>query len=87
MSNKTSWLEENNKLKKTFKFTSFTDAILFMQKCVTYIESINHHPTWSNVYNQVMVELQTHDEGNIVTSKDWDLANEMDLVYNKYFKS
>ncbi|WP_257721219.1 4a-hydroxytetrahydrobiopterin dehydratase [Pseudohongiella spirulinae] len=34
---------------------------------------MNHHPEWSNVYNTVRIQLQTHDAGG-VTHKDIELA-------------
>jgi 4a-hydroxytetrahydrobiopterin dehydratase len=41
-------------------------------------EKMDHHPNWSNVYNQVVIELSTHDQGNIVTDKDRKLAAAID---------
>ena len=37
-------------------------------------EKMNHHPTWSNTWNQVDIHLTTHDAGNTVTEKDHALA-------------
>lgn len=81
MSNKKSWEESNNMLQKTFVFNSFKSAINFMQACIEPINTLNHHPVWTNVYNMLKVELQTHDAGNIVTQKDKDLAVLMDSIY------
>jgi len=35
---------------------------------------MNHHPTWTNVYNRVSIRLNTHDAGDRVTAKDFELA-------------
>jgi 4a-hydroxytetrahydrobiopterin dehydratase len=51
-----------------------------MVKASVHIESLNHHPKWTNVYNTVIVELSTHDEGNTVTEKDWILARLLDSI-------
>lgn len=72
------WKEEDNKLKKTFDFKDFTEAFGFMTKVAIVAEKMNHHPFWSNVYNQVSIELSTHDAGDIVTEKDHKLAAAID---------
>lgn len=74
------WIEENNSLKKTFKFKDFTEAFGFMAKVAIVAEKMNHHPTWTNTWNTVSFELSTHDAGNIVTDKDRDLAKAIDQV-------
>lgn len=72
------WNEENNCLKKTFKFKDFTEAFGFMTKVALVAEKIDHHPNWSNVYNTVTIELSTHDAGNVVTDLDRKLASAID---------
>jgi 4a-hydroxytetrahydrobiopterin dehydratase len=74
------WSENNNELSKTFEFNSFTDAISWMVKASIEIEKINHHPKWTNEYNKVHVWLTTHDQGNIITEKDRDLAMTLDSL-------
>jgi len=75
-----SWVLSNNKLSKTFEFKSFEEAIDFMVRASKVISELDHHPEWTNVYNQVMVSLCTHDAGNVVTQKDYDLASALDGV-------
>jgi len=72
------WIEENHKLKRTFQFKNFIEAFSFMTKVAIVAEKMNHHPNWSNVYNKVIIELSTHDAGNIVTEKDRKLAASID---------
>jgi len=74
------WTEHNNALHKTFKFSCFLEAMGWMQKASLEIEKLNHHPKWTNIYNKVIVELTTHDAGNIVTEKDWQLAQILDAI-------
>nr|WP_262708688.1 4a-hydroxytetrahydrobiopterin dehydratase [Chryseotalea sanaruensis] len=74
------WKEENNKLVKTFIFNNFVEAFGFMSKVAIVAEKMNHHPNWSNVYNKVSFELNTHDAGNIVTEKDRTLAAAIDAL-------
>lgn len=74
------WTEEDNKLKQTFKFKDFKEAFAFMTRVAFLAESAQHHPNWSNVYNQVTIELTTHDSGNKVTEKDHSLAKAIDEI-------
>ena len=74
------WKEEDNKLKKTFKFTNFQEAFAFMTRVAFLAEGMQHHPNWSNVYNTVDIELTTHDSGNTVTEKDRELAKAIDKI-------
>jgi 4a-hydroxytetrahydrobiopterin dehydratase len=72
------WQEKNNSLYKKFSFSNFIDAFSFMTKVAIIAEKMNHHPNWSNVYNTVEISLNTHDAGDIVTEKDYELAKAVD---------
>ena len=74
------WKEDKNKLKKTFKFKDFTQAFGFMTKVAIVAEKMDHHPTWTNTYNSVDIELCTHDANNTVTALDRKLAEEIDKL-------
>jgi 4a-hydroxytetrahydrobiopterin dehydratase len=74
------WIEENNRLKKSFKFSDFQEAFAFMTRVAFLAEAHQHHPNWSNVYNHVDIELTTHDAGNTVTEKDRKLAKAIDQL-------
>ena len=78
------WKEENNSLNRTFSFKDFKQAFSFMTEVAFYAETHDHHPNWSNVYNTVEIQLNTHDAGNIVTDKDRKLASAIDQVYLKF---
>ena len=74
------WKEEDNKLKRTFEFNDFSEAFAFMTRVAILAEKQDHPPWWSNVYNKVSIELNTHDAGNIVTDKDVKLAAAIDKL-------
>lgn len=76
------WTEKDNQLQRTFKFNDFKEAFGFMAQVAIVAEKMNHHPNWSNVYNQVEINLSTHDAGNIVTDKDRKLAEAIDQIVN-----
>ena len=77
------WKEENNQLKRTFQFENFVEAFGFMSRVALIAEKMEHHPNWSNVYNQVEISLTTHDAGNTVTDKDRNLAAAIDKQLSK----
>ncbi len=74
------WKEENNKLSKSFTFKNFSEAFAFMTRVALAAEKMNHHPDWSNVYNKVEINLNTHDAGDMVTDRDRKLAAEIDKL-------
>jgi 4a-hydroxytetrahydrobiopterin dehydratase len=74
------WTEQNNRLKKTFKFKDFSEAFAFMTRVALVAEKMDHHPYWTNVYNSVNFELSTHDAGDVVTDKDRKLAKAIDQL-------
>jgi 4a-hydroxytetrahydrobiopterin dehydratase len=74
------WKEEDNKLKKTFLFSDFSEAFSFMTRVALIAEKMDHHPFWTNVWNKVEIELSTHDAGNTVTEKDHKLAKAIDKL-------
>jgi 4a-hydroxytetrahydrobiopterin dehydratase len=47
---------------------------------------MNHHPDWKNCWNKVEIRLSTHDEGDVITQKDIDLAEGISNIYNLYKK-
>ncbi len=74
------WQETDNKLTRTFVFADFSAAFAFMTRVALAAEKMDHHPWWSNVYNKVTIELNTHDAGNTVTDKDRTLAGQIDKM-------
>ena len=74
------WEEKDNKLCQTFEFGNFIEAFGFMSQVAIIAEKMDHHPNWSNVYNKVVIELTTHDAGNVITDKDRDLAASIDKL-------
>ena len=78
------WIEKNNKLQRSFRFRNFVEAWAFMTEVAFHAERLNHHPNWSNVWNTVDIQLNTHDAGNIVTEKDRKLAAAIDAVFKKF---
>ena len=77
------WKEEDNKLKKSFTFKDFREAFAFMTTVSETVNKLDHHPFWTNTYNKVNFELNTHDAGDVVTEKDKQLAEAIDAIFEK----
>ena len=74
------WEEKNNTLCRKFEFKDFSQAFSFMTRVALAAEKMDHHPSWTNVYNTVEISLSTHSAGNIVTEKDRKLALKIDAL-------
>ncbi|CCH53482.1 transcriptional coactivator/pterin dehydratase [Fibrisoma limi BUZ 3] len=74
------WQEQDNQLTRSFMFSDFNEAFGFICRVALIAEKLDHHPWWSNVYNQVTIRLSTHDAGNVVTEKDRELAAAIDKL-------
>ena len=77
------WIEKDNQLIGTFDFDDFVEAFSFMTQVALVAEKMNHHPDWTNVYNKVEIRLTTHDAGNVVTTKDRELASIIESIYHR----
>jgi 4a-hydroxytetrahydrobiopterin dehydratase len=77
------WQEKNNSLYRQFKFADFSEAFAFMTRVALAAEKMDHHPKWTNEYNQLEIWLSSHDAGNMVTEKDWKLAEIIDSISEK----
>jgi len=81
--NKWDFIDNNRKVRKLFKFKTFSEAFSWMTEVSFGAEKIDHHPDWTNVYNKVDVTLSTHDQ-NKLTKKDLSLAQLMEKTFVKY---
>jgi 4a-hydroxytetrahydrobiopterin dehydratase len=74
------WKSHRRALAKEFKFGSFREALSFMVRVGFEAEALDHHPEWTNVYNRVVIRLNTHEAGGRVTAKDVALAQRIQAV-------
>ena len=76
------WIEENNALEKTFEFRDFKEALAFVNRVGEIAERMQHHPDVGiKDYKKVWISTTTHDDGNTITVKDRELAEEIDKVF------
>jgi len=73
------WVIAGGKLHREYRFPDFVHAFGFMAAAAAAIEAMNHHPEWFNVWNQVKIDLTTHDAGGI-TQKDVELARKLEAL-------
>lgn len=73
------WQIVNGKLHKVFVFEDFVQAFGFMTRVALLAEQMSHHPEWSNIYRQVVIDLATHDVQGI-TRLDMELAQKIERV-------
>ena len=75
-----SMVEGRDAIRKSFKFTDFSQAFGFMSRVALAAEKMDHHPEWFNVYNRVDIVLSTHDAGGL-SSRDVALAAAIDAIF------
>lgn len=73
------WQEKPKSLYQKFEFKDFDKAFEFIEKVAVHAKGLNHHPTITNTYNVVELELSSHDAGK-VTDKDRQLAEAIDKI-------
>lgn len=78
LKNHAGWTRKSNALLKEFKFSSFRDSIVFVNRIATLADDANHHPDILVQYNRVHITLSTHSAGGI-TEKDLKLAEQLDF--------
>ena len=71
------WSQEGEAIVKTYEFGDFPTAMAFMASAVGAIDTMDHHPEWTNVYSRVDVRLTSHDVGG-VTDRDLRLATTLE---------
>lgn len=74
------WKEIDNHLVREWVFRDFSEAFAFMTRVAFVAEKLNHHPTIENTYNKVKLSITTHDKGNTITEKDYELARKIDTL-------
>ena len=74
---------ESDEIIQEYKFSSVSEAGDFCKVATDIFVSKNHHPDkfiWKE--DRVLVSLTSHSAGG-VTDKDWEVASELDSIYNK----
>jgi 4a-hydroxytetrahydrobiopterin dehydratase len=78
------WTFNGDFIRRDFTFKNFMEAFSFMNTVALEAEKMAHHPDWCNLYNNVTINLQTHDVSGI-TRLDLDLARIIDRLFVLHF--
>lgn len=73
------WMVHNELLVKEFVFSTYQDAINFVNAVAKIADEADHHPDIFISYNKVKISLITHDLGEI-SEKDYSLAKEIESL-------
>jgi 4a-hydroxytetrahydrobiopterin dehydratase len=78
------WQLEAGEIFKQYTFSTFMDAIAFIDRVADRADELDHHPDLENHYNRVRVALHTWNE-DAVTEKDIALAHQIEQVADSGF--
>ena len=73
------WEEREGRLRRTFHFPNFVEAMAFLNRVAEVAEAEGHHPDFSVHYRRVDMEIWTHAVGGL-TENDFILAAKIDRV-------
>jgi 4a-hydroxytetrahydrobiopterin dehydratase len=74
------WALVDGKLHREFTCKDFVAAFGKMTSVALVAESMNHHPEWFNVWNKVVIDLNTHSVKGI-SNLDFELAARIDEIF------
>ena len=74
------WSLVNGKLHRAFECKDFVSAFGNMTRVALMAEAMNHHPEWFNVWNKVIIDLNTHSVKGISTL-DFELAGKINEIF------
>lgn len=70
------WTTDGSSLYQTRTFEGFVEAVAFVDSLVEPAEQLGHHPDITISYNQVSLQLTTHDAEGL-TNLDFQLARKI----------
>jgi len=73
------WADSHGALERTFTFSSFPEAVAFVNRVAEVAEQENHHPDIAISYKTVTLRWTTHSAGGI-TDRDRELAARTDAL-------
>jgi 4a-hydroxytetrahydrobiopterin dehydratase len=76
------WSLVNGKLHRELACKDFVAAFGNMTRVALVAEAMNHHPEWSNVWNKVVIDLNTHSVKGI-SNLDFALAGKINEIFGE----
>jgi 4a-hydroxytetrahydrobiopterin dehydratase len=80
LKNLSGWTLVGGKLHREFACNDFVAAFGNMTRVALVAEAMNHHPEWFNVWNKVVIDLNTHSVKGI-SDLDFELAVKIDGIF------
>jgi len=80
LQNAKGWSVVNGKLHREFECKDFAVAFGKMTQVALVAEAMNHHPEWFNVWNKVVIDLNTHSV-NGISNLDFQLAAKINEIF------
>lgn len=77
------WTADGNSLVRTYQFADFASVLSFMTHVAFYAESLEHYPTWQNLYNVLEVRIGNPNQSEM-HGRDFQLAKRMEAVYARF---
>ncbi|HTC66965.1 MAG TPA: 4a-hydroxytetrahydrobiopterin dehydratase [Candidatus Acidoferrum sp.] len=74
------WTLQGGKLHRAFECKDFVAAFGNMTRVALVAEAMNHHPEWFNVWNKVVIDLNTHSADGI-SELDFKLAGKINEIF------
>lgn len=71
------WAVVDGALHREVSFADFREAFGFMAMVALAAERLDHHPSWSNAWNTVVLDISSHAAGGI-TDRCFQLAAAVD---------
>lgn len=75
------WTLVDGKLHRAFECKDFVSAFGNMTRVALVAEGMNHHPEWFNVWNKVVIDLNTHSVKGI-SNLDFELAEKINAIFD-----
>lgn len=71
---------DDKKLSRKFEFKGFLKTMSFVNAVAWEANRQMHHPDMEVTFNTCTINITTHDEGNVLTEKDYKLASSIDSL-------
>lgn len=72
---------DGKKLRRVFEFKGFLKTMSFVNAVAWEANRIMHHPDMEVGFNKCVINITTHDAGNTLTDKDYQLAQAIDKLF------
>ena len=72
---------DGTKLRRVFEFKGFLKTMSFVNAVAWEANRLMHHPDMEVGFNKCVINITTHDAGNTLTEKDYQLAQAIDRLF------